>query len=129
MVDVFGLVINIGSAELVLFIAVFVAFLLIVRKVINTLMNILWITIASASFPFIMGFLGVSFPTDLNSILLFVTLGVGVYFVYMLGRVIYALLGIAEKSARFVALPISSAKRRRDEKAKKKMEKLVREKA
>ena len=128
MVDIFGFAINIGFRELLIFIVIFVLFLIITRKIVRVIMSLLWIAIASAAFPFTMRFLGLNFSTDLNSILFYVALGIGLYFVYMLGRIVYVVLGLAGKSSKLITYPIKSAKKRKEEKTRKKMEKLVREK-
>lgn len=128
MVDIFGFAINIGFRELLIFIVIFVLFLVITRKIVRVVMSLLWIAIASSIFPFVMRFLGLDFSTDLNSILFYVALGIGLYFVYMLGRIVYVLLGLAEKSSKFITYPIKSSRKRKEEKTKKKMEKFVEEK-
>lgn len=111
-----------------LLLAVFIVFIIVVRKVVDTVMNMVWIAIASAAFPFVMRFVGFSFSTDFNSIVFFVSLGLGLYFVYILGRIVYALLGLAEKSVKFASYPLRKAGEHRKEKKKNKMEKLIREK-
>ncbi len=125
MADIFGM--TIAFPELIIVVAIFVLFLFISKKIVKTVLNIVWITAASAAFPFTMRFLGFSFSTDINSVMFFVVLGLGLYFLYMLARIVYALLGAAEKSARFVAYPLRSAKKHKEEKMKKKVEKFVKE--
>ncbi|MBI2075901.1 MAG: hypothetical protein HYT72_01475 [Candidatus Aenigmarchaeota archaeon] len=129
MVDIFGFAINISVSELLIFVIIFVLFLVITRKIVRVIMSLLWIAIASAIFPFAMRFLGLDFSTDLNSVLFYVALGIGLYFVYMLGRIVYVILGLAGKSSKFITYPIKSARKRKEERTKKKMEKLVKEKS
>jgi len=128
MVDIFGFTINIGFLELVIVALILSAFLVITRKIVKTIFNLIWISVASAVFPFVMRFLGFDFSTDFNSVMFFVMFGVGLYAVYMLARIVYALLGIAEKSLKFATYPIRSARKHKEERMKKKVEKLVKEK-
>ena len=44
MVDIFGFAINIGLGELLIFVVIFALFLVITRKIVKTVMNILWIS-------------------------------------------------------------------------------------
>ena len=55
-------------------------------------------------------------------------LGIGLYFVYMLGRIVYALIGFVGKSSKFIAYPMKSSRKNKEEKTRKQMEKLVRKK-
>ncbi len=128
MVDVLGFSINVSFPEIIFMIVVLAAFIVISRKIMNTIFSMIWISAASAAFPFVMSFAGFDFPTDFNSIVFFVMLGLGLYAVYIIGKLVYALLGVAEKAGKAVAYPISSVKKGRDKKMRKKMEKLVREK-
>ena len=128
MVDVFGFAINIGLGELLIFVVIFVLFLVISRKIVKTVMNLLWISVASAVFPFAMRFLGLNFSADLNSMIFYIALGIGLYFVYMLGRIVYALIGFVGKSSKFIAYPMKSSRKNKEEKTRKQMEKLVRKK-
>ena len=61
-------------------------------------------------------------------IIFFVTLGVGIYFIYLLGKIIYTMLGIAEKGAKVVAFPITYRSRKKKEKMQEKMENFIKEK-
>ncbi len=127
MVDVLGFSINVSFPEIIFMIVILAAFIVISRKIMNTIFSMIWISAASASFPFVMSFAGFDFPTDFNSIVFFVMLGLGLYAVYIIGKLVYALLGVAEKAGKAVAYPISSVKKGRDKKMRKKMENLVRE--
>lgn len=128
MIDVFGFAINIGLGELLIFVVIFAMFLVISRKIVKTVMNLLWISLASAAFPFAMHFLGLNFSADLNSMIFYIALGIGLYFVYMLGRIVYALIGFAGKSSKFITYPIKKARNNKEEKTRKQMEKIIKEK-
>ena len=126
MVELLGYTISLTIPELLLLIAIFALFLIVTRKIVKTIFSMVWIAIASAAFPFVMRFMGLNFSTDLNSIIFFVALGIGLYFVYMVGRIVYAMLGIVGKV--WKALPIMRGKKNKEEKMVKRVEKLWKEK-
>ena len=128
MVDILGFAINIALQDLVVIAVVFALFLIITKKIVKTIFNMIWISAASAAFPLVMRFLGFDFSIDINSVVFFVAAGLGLYFVYILGRVVYAFLGLAEKAGKAVTYPVRSIKKGREDKMKKKVEKLVKEK-
>ena len=114
---------NIGTLNLMIILFIFIIFLILMKKVIKTVINILWISAASALFPVILGFLGFSIPLTLDTILFFLTLGLGLYFIYILGKIIYTMLGVVEKSARVVTYPF----RGKDKELEKRVEKVIEE--
>jgi len=114
---------SIGTFNLMLIIFVFIIFLVLMRKVIKTVINIVWISAASALFPLVLNFLGFSVPLKLDTILFFLILGLGLYFIYILGKIIYTMLGIVEKSARVVTYPF----RGKDKDLEKRVEKVIEE--
>lgn len=128
MVDVLGFTINIGLQELLILLAGLALFLIISRKIVSTIFNLIWISAASALFPFAMRFIGLDFSTDMNSVIFFITLGIGLYAIYNLGRIVYVLLGLAENAAKAVAYPLKGIRKRKEDKMKKKVEKLLKEK-
>ena len=128
MVEVLGFTVSVSFQELVILAIILAAFLVITRKIVKTIFNLIWISVASAVFPFVMRLLGFDFSTDVNSIMFFVVFGLGLYAVYMLGRIIYIFLGVAEKSLKFATYPIRSIRKHKTDKMKKKVEKFVREK-
>lgn len=128
MVGILGYTINISFQEIIILAIILALFLIVSRKVIKTIFNIIWISIASASFPFVMKFLGFDFSTDVNSILFFAASGLVLYVIYMLARVVYAILGLAEKAGKVVSYPVRSAKKGKEDKIKKKMEKFLKDK-
>lgn len=101
--DIMGLTINMATPELVAVIIIFVVFLVLMKKVIKVLFNILWIVLASAAFPVVLNvFFAFQLPLNLETVLFFIMIGIGLYFVYMVGKIIYSLLSLAEKSAKVV---------------------------
>jgi len=114
---------SIGTFNLMLIIFVFIIFLVLMRKLIKTVINIVWISAASALFPLVLNFLGFSVPLKLDTILFFLILGLGLYFIYILGKIIYTMLGIVEKSARVVTYPF----RGKDKDLEKRVEKVIEE--
>ena len=102
---------------LLLILGMFVTFIFLMKKVMKTIITVIWIAFASLAFPFVMNsFFGMSIPMDLNSVIFFVTLGVGMYFIYIFAKIIYTVLGFAEKGAKAAAYPITyrSNKKKRD---------------
>ena len=88
--------------------------------------NIIWIGFASAIFPVVMNLVfNFRIPLNINTILFFVVFGIGLYFFYILGKIIYTALGLAEKSAKVIAYPITARSQRKKEEMEEKMEKLV----
>ena len=115
---------NIGTLNLVLILLVFVVFLVVMRKVVKTVINMVWISFASAVFPLVLNFLGFSVPLQLDTVIFFVILGLGLYFVFILGKIIYTMLGFVEKSAKVVTYPL----RGKDKELEKKVEKIIEDK-
>lgn len=128
MVDILGFTIGIPFQELIIAAAILALFLIVTRKIVKTVFNIIWISVASAAFPLVMRFLGFDFSIDINSSIFFVAVGLGLYVVYMAGKIVYVFLGIAEKAGKAVTYPLRSIKKQKEEKMKRKMEKLVKEK-
>lgn len=88
-----------GYGSLVLLV-VFVLFIIVTRKVVRTIMSAVWIVILSAIFPIAANyFLGFSFPLTLETFVSFVTLGVGLFALYILVKLVYKFLGLFRGSA------------------------------
>jgi Cu/Ag efflux pump CusA len=125
MAEILGFTVSASIQELVVFAIILALFLIALRKAIRVLFSLLWISALSALFPFAMQFLGFNVSTDLNSIIFFVTLGVGLYVIYIIGKVVYAFLGLAEKAGKAATYPLRNAKKQKDEKKIKKMEEML----
>jgi hypothetical protein len=113
---------EIGTFSLVLILILFVVFLILIKKVMKTVINIIIVSAASAAFPLVLRFLGFSIPFNLDTILFFLILGLGLYMFYLLGKIIYSALGIVEKSAKIVTSPF------RGNELEKKVEKIIEKK-
>ena len=129
VLEIFSNLMQMETTYLLFILIIFVVFILLMRKVMKTIMNMLWIGLASAAFPFIMNIVfKMSIPTNLNTIIFFVTLGLGMYFIYILGKIIYTMLGVAEKGAKAVAYPITYRSKKKKEEMEKKMGEFIEEK-
>jgi len=115
---------NLGTAQLSIILVIlvaFIVFLVLMKKILKTIINAVWIGLVSAIFPVVMNLVfGFAIPLKIDTILFFVIFGLGLYFIYIIGKLIYFGLGLAEKSAKTVAYPITSrSKGKRDERDKK----------
>jgi hypothetical protein len=126
----FELLSGIGTTKIsiIIILIIFVLFIVITKKIIKTVINAAGIAFASAIFPFVMNLVfGFSIPTDIYTVLLFVMIGLGLYFLYVFGKIIYAILGFAEKSAKVIAYPITAKSQKKKKEMEKKIEELVKE--
>lgn len=104
---------------------VFILFVLSIKKLKKIVFNALWISLAAVLFPIAMNrMFGLAVAVDAGSIIFYLTIGLGAYFVYLLARSVYTVLGIAEKAASPLAKRLQSNATREREK---KVDKLVRE--
>jgi len=99
---------------------------LAIKKLKKIVFNALWISLAAVLFPIAMNRLfGLAIATDANSIIFYLTLGLGAYFVYLLARAVYTMLGIAERLVSPITRHIKGISAHKREK---KIDKLVKEK-
>jgi len=112
-----------GTPELLFLLVVFVVFVVLMKRVVKTIINIVWITIMAAIFPFIASFLGFNVVTDLNTILFFITAGIGLYLFYLLSKIVYSALSVAEKAGKVAVAPFKG--RNKEKKMEKKLEELM----
>src|SRR3989338_10755295 len=76
-------------------------FIFSMKKVFSVLMNLVVIGAVSLLFPVVMNrFFGFDIPIDSDSLISFVLLGIGVYFVYLVAKSLYKVLGIAERAGK-----------------------------
>lgn len=127
--EIFSLIPQLGSVQLIFILAImviFIVFLVFMKKLVKTVINFVWIGLASAAFPFVMNFVfGIKLPISIESILSFIILGLGLYFIYILGKIIYTALGLAEKTAKLIAYPITARRQKKKEEREKKIDKLL----
>lgn len=86
-----------------LLISSFILFIFFVKKVFSIILHASLVAVASAAFPFVANYvgltklLGVSLAPNFNSVIFFVTLGLTIYFIYLVGKMIYSALGFFSK--------------------------------
>ncbi len=111
---------NLGVTEFALIIIIFVLFVLGLKKTLNVVKNAIFIAVASILFPIVARFLGFPVAADAESIIFFLTLGLGLYAVYLIARSVYTVLGVAEKALK--KSPAAKVQKKKDAGAKKKEE-------
>jgi hypothetical protein len=89
---------NLSITEFALIIVIFVLFVLGLRKTMKIVKNAIFVAVASVLFPIIARFLGFPIAADADSIIFFLTLGLGLYAIYVIAWSVYTVLGIAERS-------------------------------
>jgi hypothetical protein len=119
---------GIGTFNLLIIVLIFIVFLVMVKKVIKTAINMVLIAVGSIMFPVMLHLLGFSVPFNLDTILFFLMLGLGLYFLYLLGKIIYSMLSVVEKSAKVVTYPFRDKDKGLEKKVKKIMEEKEKEK-
>jgi hypothetical protein len=109
---------GLNSTNGLLILIIFILFVLSMKKVFRIVMNAVWIVVAAVLFPiFASRVLGLPVPSDIDSILFLVTASLGLYFIYLIAKSIYSLLGFAEKVGR--KMPKIEGRGEGKEKAKK----------
>lgn len=114
---------NLDATTTFLLLIIFILFILAMKKVMGILKNAVIIAVAAVMFPIVMNrFFGYDIPMDPDSIVSFILLGLGIYFVYLLARSIYHILKFTERFAKDKAekIPkIESGKKEKDDKEEK----------
>jgi hypothetical protein len=89
---------TLDTTSLLLLLIIFILFVLSMKKAFTIVINTVWAAGLSLLFPIVMNrFFGFDIPVDMNSLISFMMIGVGLYFIYVLGSSIYKILGTAEK--------------------------------
>ncbi len=84
-----------------LLIIIFILFMLSFKKVLGIIKNALIIVVASVLFPVLSNkFLGLPVPIDGETIVSFAIIGLAMYFLYILGSVVYKALSLFERGAK-----------------------------
>ncbi len=91
---------SLSTTEFALIIVIFVLFVLALRKAVHIIKNAIFIAVASVLFPIVSRFLGFPISADADSVIFFLTLGLGLYAVYVLAKSVYTVLGYAERGMR-----------------------------
>ena len=105
---------------------IFILFVLSVKKLKKIVFNSLLIAFAAVLFPILMNAVfGLPLSIDGTSIIFYMTVGLGAYFLYLFSKAVYVTLGIAEKVASPITRRMESAgARKRDVK----IDKIIKEK-
>lgn len=86
---------------------IFVLFIILVRKMVKIAFSAIWISLISALFPLFLRFgLGMDIPLTFSTFVFYITLGLGLFCVYLLASLIYKALGLFERGAK-AATPFS----------------------
>jgi len=115
-----------GQAGLLILAVIFILFIIIVRKTVKILLSAIWIAIISAIFPVAANYLlGFTFPLNIDTFIFFITLGVGLFALYLFAKLIYGILGIAGKAGSAMSYPFRARSNAKKEKTIKEAAKLV----
>jgi hypothetical protein len=99
--DIINTILGLSSTNWILLFIVFILFVLAMKKVFRIVMNSIWIVLAAFLFPLAANrVLGLAVPTDIDSILLLATAGLGLYFVYLVVKSVYTIVSFAGKVGR-----------------------------
>jgi hypothetical protein len=90
------------TTQLVFVMAIFIIFLYLMKKAVKTLINVIGVAVVSGIFPFVANAIGVTVPTEPNAIIFFVAAGIGIYFIYVIGKIILAMLGFIEGTGKMI---------------------------
>lgn len=86
-----------------LLISSFILFIFLVKKIFSILLHAALIAMASVAFPFaanyvgLTKFLGIELAMNFSTVIFFVTLGLAVYFLYLVGKMVYSAVGFFSK--------------------------------
>src|SRR3989338_580932 len=108
---------SLDTTTMFLLLIIFILFVLSMKRVFSIIKNAIFIAVASILFPIVMNsFFGFNIPTDTDSIVSFILLGLGLYFIYMLGKSVYKVLKLGEGVAKKVVPKIEHEKKGKKEK-------------
>ncbi|MBI4174463.1 MAG: hypothetical protein HY517_02360 [Candidatus Aenigmarchaeota archaeon] len=111
---------NLDTTTTFLLLIIFILFVLAMKKIMGILKNAVIIAFAAVLFPIVMNrFFGYDIPMDPDSIVSFILLGLGVYFVYLIAKAIYSMLKLAERFAKEKVPKIERPAKEKEEKEEK----------
>lgn len=117
-----------SSLGQLLLIIVFIVFIFVVRRVVRVIITGVWVGIISLLFPiFLNKIVGLPVALNLETFLYFAKLGLGLYGIYLFARLVYSILGAAEKAGSLMVSPISHHRKKKKEEMEKKMEKFIKD--
>ena len=98
---------SLGIPNVVVMVAALAVFIYWFKSMMSLIKGAFFVGIASAVFPIAANKLfGIPIPLNIETLVSFVLLGVGLYFIYMFGRTVYRVLSIAGKSVSFLSRPL-----------------------
>ena len=98
---------SLGIPNVVVMVAALAVFIYWFKSMMSLIKGAFFVGIASAVFPIAANKLfGIPIPLNIETLVSFVLLGVGLYFIYMFGRTVYRVLSIAGKSVSFFSRPL-----------------------
>jgi len=109
---------ELGPLTLLLIGIVFILFFLAFRKALEVLKNAIMISIAAIIFPFLANIVGFFVASDVNSVLFYITFGLSVYFVYMIGKSLHSMLSYSERAGKKAYSPYAKKVNQLNEKGK-----------
>ena len=119
---------GLGTNTTILLLILFILLVFALKKVFSVLLNIVWITAAAVLIPIVLKkILGFPIAIDTDSLIFYIILGLGSYMIYLLGKTVYTLLGLAEKAGKDLTAPVRKGMEKRQKKLKKKMDEYVEE--
>ncbi len=125
MVDIVGYI----TSNWILLAIIFILFVVAIKKTMKILFNALIIVIAAVLFPIFMNkIFDVPFAIDADSILFYVMIGLGAYFIYILAKTVYFALTALEKVGKAAVSPVTGIIKRSEKADMQKMRKFVKEK-
>lgn len=91
-------VLQLGPYGTLIVVVIFIIFVIFVKKALGILFNSFLIAAISAVFPvFMNSFAGYSFPLTAGTFVFFVSLGLGLYALYLIAKFVHGLLAALEK--------------------------------
>lgn len=94
----FDFLATMNSTTMILFLLVFLLFVMSMKKALSIAWNAVWIAGISVIFPVVMNKLfDFSIPTDVDSLMSFMILGLGAYFIWLVASSVYKVLEEVEK--------------------------------
>lgn len=92
-----NVVAELGTTNAVFVLMIFILFVLVIKKAMGMVVNLLIIGIASAAFPFAASYFGVSMPITPQTVVFFVVIGIASYVLLMIGKHILSIFGVFSK--------------------------------
>ncbi|MBI2580108.1 MAG: hypothetical protein HYW27_04370 [Candidatus Aenigmarchaeota archaeon] len=107
--------VSLGPVNLVVMAASLVVFIYWFKSLVSLIKGAFFVGVASAIFPIAASKLfGLNVPLTLDTLISFVSLGLGLYFILMFGKTVHRVLSITNKSLSFLAKPFSGRQARKE---------------